>query len=126
MGDPVYMRAGEMYLIEAEAKARLNDATAQDVLFTFVSNRNPAYVKSTNTGQALVDEIILQRRMDLWGEGFRFFDLKRLNQALNRSCANYASSVGLIATVAAGDNAWQWMIPKDEFNANPNITPQNP
>ena len=126
MGDPVYMRAGEMYLIEAEAKARLNDATAQDILFTLVNNRNPSYVKSTNSGQALVDEILLQRRMELWGEGFRFFDLKRLNQSLNRACANYASSVGLIATVAAGDNAWQWMIPKDEFNANPNIGTQNP
>ena len=94
MGDPVYMRAGEMYLIEAEAKAKLNDATAQDVLFTLVSNRDPGYVKSTKTGQALVDEIILQRRMELWGEGFRFFDLKRLNLALNRNCANYSSSVG--------------------------------
>ncbi len=69
MGDPVYMRAGEMYLIEAEAKAKYNDATAQDVLFTLVSNCDPGYVKSTKTGQALVDEIILQRRMELWGKG---------------------------------------------------------
>lgn len=126
MGDPVYMRAGEMYLIEAEAKAKLGDATAQDVLFALVNNRNPSYVKTTNTGQALVDEILLQRRMELWGEGFRFFDLKRLNQPLNRNCANYASSVGVIATVALGDNSWQWLIPKDEFNANPNIGSQNP
>jgi starch-binding outer membrane protein, SusD/RagB family len=127
MGDPVYMRAGEMYLIEAEAKARSGqDAAAQTALYTLAVNRDPAYVKSVKTGQALVDEIALQRRMELWGEGFRFFDLKRQNLPLNRACANYAPSVGMIATVAAGDNAWQWLIPKDEFNANPNLGTQNP
>ena len=127
MGDPVYMRAGEMYLIEAEANAKAGQtAAAQTALFTLASNRDPNYVKSVNTGQALVDEVVLQRRMELWGEGFRFFDLKRLNLSLNRNCANYSSSVGMVATVAAGDNAWQWMIPKDEFNANPNLGAQNP
>lgn len=127
MGDPVYMRAGEMYLIEAEAQAKSGqDAAAQATLYTLAVNRDPSYVKSVKTGQALVDEINLQRRMELWGEGFRFFDLKRQNLPLNRACANYAPSVGMIATVAAGDNAWQWLIPKDEFNANPNIGTQNP
>ena len=126
-GDPVYMRAGEMYLIEAEAKARLSqDAAAQDVLYTLAVNRDPGYAKSAKTGTALIDEILIQRRIELWGEGFRFFDLKRMNKDLNRVCLNYSSSIGLLSTVAVGDNAWQWMIPKDEFNANPNLGVQNP
>jgi hypothetical protein len=38
-----------MYLIEAEAKAWMGDATASQALFTLISNRDPAYVKSTAT-----------------------------------------------------------------------------
>jgi starch-binding outer membrane protein, SusD/RagB family len=127
MGDPVYMRAAEMYLIEAEAKARMGqDAAAQSVLFTLANNRDPGYVISTKTGQALIDEITFQRRIELWGEGFRFFDLKRTNSSMNRQCANFSPTVALLTSIAAGDNAWQWMIPKDEFNANPNLGTQNP
>jgi hypothetical protein len=69
----------EMYLIEAEAKAWMGDATASQALFTLISNRNPAYVKST-AGQTLVNEIYLHRRLELWGEGFRFYDLKEQTQ----------------------------------------------
>ncbi|MEM0577237.1 RagB/SusD family nutrient uptake outer membrane protein [Flavobacterium polysaccharolyticum] len=118
--DVPYMRVAEMYLIEAEAKARLGLADANQVLFTLVSNRNPSYVLSTNTGDALVNEILLQRRIELWGEGFRFFDLKRTNAALDRTGANHNSSlVGGVLNVPAGDKRWQWLIPIAEINANP-------
>jgi hypothetical protein len=49
------MRIAEMYLIEAEAW--MGDATASQALFTLISNRDPAYVKSTATGQTLVNKI---------------------------------------------------------------------
>lgn len=99
VGDVPYMRVAEMYLIEAEAKARLGletgDATqytaARNALFTLVKNRDAAYVLSINSGQALIDEIMVQRRVELWGEGFRFFDLKRLNQALDRTGSNHTA-----------------------------------
>jgi hypothetical protein len=66
------MRIAEMYLIEAEAKAWMGDATASQALFTLISNRNPAYVKSTATGQTLVNEIYLQRRLELWVKDLDF------------------------------------------------------
>ncbi|KIO51102.1 RagB/SusD family nutrient uptake outer membrane protein [Flavobacterium hibernum] len=120
--DVPYMRAAEMYLIEAEAKARLGQADAADILFELEKARDPKYVLSTNTGQALVDEILLQRRIELWGEGFRFFDLKRTNSSLDRTGANHDSSiVGGVFVVPAGDKRWQWLIPVDEINANPLI-----
>jgi hypothetical protein len=107
------MRAAEMYLIEAEAKARLNDAAgASQVLFDLVKTRDASYVKSTSTGVALINEILLQRRIELWGEGHRFLDLKRTNAALNRN-------------VAPGDVRWEFLIPRREINANPAIV-QNP
>ena len=72
------MRVAEMYLIEAEAKARMGTGGAE-ALLPLAENRDPSYVLSTNSGQDLIDEVLLQRRWELWGEGFRFNDLKRLN-----------------------------------------------
>ncbi len=126
MGDVPYMRAAEMYLIEAEAKARLNDAAgASQVLFDLIKTRDAAYVKSTNTGQALIDEILVHRRIELWGEGHRFLDLKRTNAPLNRNGTNAIASVALLFDVAPGDVRWEFLIPRREINANPAVT-QNP
>jgi len=120
--DVPYMRAAEMYLIEAEANARMGETDAAKILFDFEVTRNPSYVLSTNTGQALIDEILLQRRIELWGEGFRFFDLKRTNSPLDRTGANHdAGIVNGVFIVAPTDKRWQWLIPKDEINANPLI-----
>jgi starch-binding outer membrane protein, SusD/RagB family len=127
IGDVPLMRAAEMYLIEAEALARLGqDAEAQDVLFTLVKNRNAAYVKSTNTGQALIDEILFNRRIELWGEGFRFTDLKRLNQPLIRTgIPNQNPTISQVMEIPAGDKQWVWLFHQDEINTNPNLE-QNP
>jgi starch-binding outer membrane protein, SusD/RagB family len=76
--DVIHMRAAEMYLIEAEALARQNkNAEAQNVLYALVSERDPGYVKSTNTRQVLIDEILVQRRIELFLEGHRWFDMLR-------------------------------------------------
>lgn len=120
--DVPYMRAAEMYLIEAEAKARLGQANAAQILFDLEKSRNPEYTLSTNTGQALVDEILIQRRIELWGEGFRFFDLKRTNVALDRTGANHDSGItNGVMNVQPTDKRWQWLIPRAEINANPLI-----
>jgi hypothetical protein len=127
IGDVPIMRVAEMYLIEAEAKARAGgqDAAAAQVLFTLAKARDPNYVLSTNTGQTLINEIMLQRRVELWGEGFRFYDLKRLNLPLDRTGANHVAAVASIFTVPAGDKTWEVLIPKTELNSNPNCV-QNP
>lgn len=128
IGDVPYMRAAEMYLIEAEARARQGgqDAVAAAALFTLVKNRNPNYVLSTNTGQALIDEIMFHRRIELWGEGFRFTDLKRTNAALNRNgIPNHVASISVVFDIPAGDKQWQWLFPQDEINTNKALI-QNP
>ncbi|QHV97929.1 RagB/SusD family nutrient uptake outer membrane protein [Spirosoma endbachense] len=126
MGDIPYMRSAEMYLIEAEAQARLGNATAAaSLLFDLVSKRDPSYKLSTKTGTQLMDEILFNRRVELWGEGFRFTDLKRLNQPLNRNGANLSSAVVVLFDVPAGDNQWEFLIPRREINANKAIV-QNP
>lgn len=125
--DVPHMRAAEMYLIEAEAMARNGqDVLAAQVLFDLISTRDNAYTLSANTGQALIDEIMIHRRIELWGEGFRFYDLKRLNLPLDRTGGNHISTlVNNVFEVAAGDIRWEWLIPIEEINANPNMM-QNP
>jgi len=129
-GDVVYMRAAEMLLIEAEAYARMGgrDTDAQTALNILRQAREtvPAnYVASTKTGQALIDEIMLNRRLELWGEGFRFTDLKRLNLPLNRNGANHNTALAVVMDVPAGDVRWEWLIPKAEVDANKQMV-QNP
>jgi hypothetical protein len=126
MGDVPYMRAAEMYLIEAEAKVRLGDnAGAATVLSALIKTRDANYVTSTKTGTALLDEILLHRRIELWGEGHRFLDLKRTNAPLNRNGANHIASVVLLYDVAPGDVRWEFLIPRREINSNTAIV-QNP
>lgn len=125
-GDLAFMRLGEIYLIEAEALARQGkDGEAQTALYPLAFNRNPSYVKSTKTGTALIDEIMIQRRAELWGEGFRFTDLKRLNLPLNRNGANHSASVASIFDIPAGDMRFQWVFPQVETTSNDLIV-QNP
>ncbi len=126
MGDVPYLRAGELFLIEAEAKARLGDYVgAAAVLFELVSNRDPEYTLSENTGEALIDEIMFNRRIELWGEGHRWFDLKRLNLPIDRSGANHIIANVLFLEKPAGDIEWEFLIPRGELETNPN-TVQNP
>ncbi len=128
LGDVVYMRSSEMYLIEAEAKAHFGqDGPAAQALFELNTVRDDDYTLSANTGQDLIDEILLYRRLELWGEGFRFLDLKRLNLPLDRlsGVSNHPPAVAQIFEVPAGDIQWQFLIPLNELNANPNME-QNP
>ena len=127
MGDVPYMRAAEMYLIEAEARARQGqNAAAQAALFTLVKNRDAAYVQSASTGQTLINEILWNRRVEFWGEGFRFTDLKRTNQAMSRAgIPNHLPALTLVTTIPAGDVQWQFLFPQDEINTNTAVQ-QNP
>jgi hypothetical protein len=86
--DLPYIRLPEMILIMAEGYARAgSDQLAAQALYRLAAVRDPQYMLSTNTGEALIDEIMFQRRIELWGEGFRFLDLKRLNMNLDRGPA---------------------------------------
>jgi starch-binding outer membrane protein, SusD/RagB family len=123
--DVPHMRAAEMYLIEAEALARSNQGGAAQALYNMVSTRDNAYTLSSNTGAALINEIMVQRRIELWGEGFRWYDLKRLNLPLDRTGSNQTVAVAAFMEVAVGDNKWTWPIPQGEMDAN-NLMVQNP
>ncbi|MFL5786999.1 MAG: RagB/SusD family nutrient uptake outer membrane protein [Flavisolibacter sp.] len=131
--DYLYMRSAEMYLIEAEALQRSgNEAQARSVLETLIQSRNPGYSAASFTGSALLDEILLQRRIELWGEGFSLIDIKRLKTGLNRPAGpgnHGAPSLDpSVYTIPDGDGRFLMRIPQRELDANNAMTPadQNP
>lgn len=124
VGDVCHMRAAEMYLIEAEAEARLGNSTpAAEALYAVVSPRDAAYTKSTKTGDALIEEVMTYRSIELWGEGHRWFDMKRLSIPLNRngvsSTGNYGDTYAI--SVPVTDSRWTWGMPMEERNTNVNL-----
>ena len=125
IGDVPLMRAAEMYLIEAEAYFNLNNnAAAHQALYELAKKRNPAYTLSTKTGIDLQNEICTQRRIELWGEGFRFYDLKRMDSSLVRSRHHFLPSYQ--KSVKPGDVKWQFLIPQAEIDATGGVVQQNP
>lgn len=84
--DYVYMRLEEMVLLNAEANARLeNDDEAIEALKKLLELRieDYSYVDALS-GQDLLDEIYLQTRIELWGEGKTYLAVKRLEKTVTR------------------------------------------
>ena len=79
--DVPLMRVEEMYFIEAEATAHYDAATGKQLLTSFMENRDSKY--SISADKDLIDEIMFQKRVELWGEGIVFYDFKRLNMGIN-------------------------------------------
>lgn len=80
------MRVEEMYFIEAEAAIRLGEGA--DLLSSFMTTyRDSKYVCRASSPEDLLDEVVFQKRVELWGEGLVFFDYKRLNKSVTRGYA---------------------------------------
>jgi hypothetical protein len=118
------MRVEEMYLIEAEAAARQNAAQGKQLLETFVKTyRNPDYVCTGTSTEEIIDEIWLQRRVELWGEGFATFDIKRLNKGITRSYNGTNHPAGHLFNTTQSPGWMNYCIVRTEFNNNFAINP---
>lgn len=125
--DVIYMRSAEMYLMEAEAMAMMNNVpAAQAALQTFGESRDTAYDASIYTNQAdLMDHIKWQRRVELWGEGFAYHDKIRWDEGIDltdsgASLVIYAD--GFMQEKPSLNDDWIWKIPQQEIDANPFLT----
>lgn len=122
--DLVYLRVAEMYLLAAEGFAKSGDeGTARTRLKQLVSQRVPdaSYIDGLS-GQALRNEIYLQTRIELWGEGKSYLALKR-NKANVVRGANHLSFVG--ESIPYNDERLTFEIPQLEIQFNPLISSQN-
>ncbi len=117
------IRLSEMYLIRAEARARTgNEAGAIEDLMTIRLRGNPSAEMVTATGDELLAEIRLEKRIELMFEGQRLWDLMRNQESVARidcTAPDVACSVGY------PNDRFILPIPENETDANPNMT-QNP
>jgi len=150
-GDFIFMRTEEMLLIQAEAQARLGnygEARAlliqlSDVRMTTAEGRTAYsdYLSSlanaatmpelTNVDPTnVLEEVILQRRIEMWGEIGRIKDILRLKQGYDRDYpgSNHVEKAIAANTTKPENGAFLFKIPQTEIDGNENITTedQNP
>ncbi|PNW30287.1 RagB/SusD family nutrient uptake outer membrane protein [Formosa algae] len=116
------MRLPELYLIRAEARAELGTdiSGAQSDLNVVRQRALPTAADVTATGEDLLDEIMLERRLELCFEGHRLWDLMRKKEDIVRT-----QCTSSICEIPYGDDTNILPIPQDETDVNPNIE-QNP
>lgn len=123
--DAKVIRTAEMYLIRAEAYARLATpnltAGAADLNF-LRSKRITGYTNETfGSAAELINAVTQERFKELAFEGFRFFDLKRLGLPMQRNASDVDSPNW--QTLPADNFRFTFPIPQDEIRANPNMVP---
>lgn len=123
--DYIYMRASEMVLIQAEAEARLGDgAKAAATLLALMAKRDPSW----SAASVNAEDVQLQRRIELWGEGFGYYDIRRNGRGINRNYEGTNHTPANRITVPAHDKLWWFQLPLKEITENDMITEaeQNP
>lgn len=126
-----YLRTAEVYLNVAEAAYRQggNETLANTLLNDLKAQRYSAYTPVTLTGTALLNEILLQRRLELAFENDRFYTLKRLGLPMQRTGEgpniDGTGTPSVVQTILPSDTRWQWPIPQSTINVTPTFQ-QNP
>ncbi|NCG31685.1 MAG: RagB/SusD family nutrient uptake outer membrane protein [Proteobacteria bacterium] len=112
------IRLSEVYLNRAEAHARSGNTAGAQADLNMIRQRGlssaPAVVA---TGQALLDAIALERRIELGYEGHRIHDLMRYRMDINR-----VDVTGDVAFMGYPCQFCILPIPQYETDANPNMT----
>lgn len=128
-----YMRGAEMLFIEAEAACHNgNEAVAIANLKEVNEKRyTKNYKPSTSSGEALLEEVRLNKRLELWGEGYSWFDMKRWNVDMVREpwreddteSGNWPELMTIGNYDADSHYGWRWAIPRAEYQYNTAIDP---
>lgn len=123
------MRVEEMKLIEIEAAGMQDLARGKQLLTEFAKTRDPQYVYgkhneayyNTKTSE-FQNEVWWQRRIELWGEGFATFDIKRLNKGIIRSYAGTNHIEGARWNTNTIPNWMVWTFIDTESGSNGGMT----
>jgi len=119
------LRMSEVYLIAAEAAYQTNnEPLALTYLNAVAKERDASFAGYSSSGDALLNDILLERRKELAFEGHRYWDLVRYNRDVVRVnlAGNYPGNVPLV--IAANNFRRILPIPQAELDANPNIREQ--
>jgi hypothetical protein len=115
------IRLAEMYLIRAEAlNKRGYDTEARADVDVIRQRANPSASPVAGAGSSLLEEILLERRLELAFEGHRYFDLIRNKKSIVRD-----DHVLVNGTTSYPNQRFCFPIPQVEIDANENMA-QNP
>lgn len=129
--DHCCMRVEEMYFIEAEATAHSNLAEAGRLLNDFMNNYRmiggSGYDCSSRatTLESFINELMLQKRIEFWGEGIIMFDMKRLNMSTRRGYVGTNSPASYRLNTEGRAPWWNFVITRGETQNNPAVANQN-
>jgi hypothetical protein len=116
------MRVEEMYLIEAEALEHVTSGGGKALLESFMATRCPGYTAPPSN---LVDEIILQKRIEMWGEGVMIYDFKRLNMSMHNGDSGTNAPSGAQFTTDGRAPWWNFVIPEAAEQQNKALPGKN-
>ena len=117
--DYCMMRIEEMYFIEMEAQYHINGSKGVELLKEFMHNyRDNSYnrIQSGVDFATFKKELLLQKRIEFWGEGILLFDYKRLDEPIDRSASNHAGVFKL--RTKRRSPQWNIVITRVEFQSN--------
>lgn len=129
LSSPVFLRLAEMYLIRAEANAKLGNAQLAIDDVNLIRQRagltgTQLYTVGDLKGRASVLDVVLEeRRLELSFEGQRTGDLFRNNRPMVRAYPGFHSLDRYNQTVNPADARVVFLIPDRELKLNPNLTP---
>lgn len=118
----------EMFLIRAESLARIGGATNLDAAIAalntlrvtrYITGTYQNYVASSYTKDQIIQLVINERRREFFGNGLRWFDLKRLNALENANITIRRNFTG--DQLVPGDIHWVMPIAKKYINQSPEI-----
>lgn len=101
-GDIVLMRTSEIYLINAEAKAHLGDVGGALLSLNALKQARGAETTQGLNASDLLDEIAIERRKELFGEGFSLVDIIRTQKSVVRN-QYHLNTVPFTFTNASGE-----------------------
>lgn len=120
------MRVEEMYFLKAEALAGDGKiADAQAVLNDFMKTRilDGSYSCSSYSDfESFTDELLLQKRIEFWGEGILIYDYKRLDEGITRGYKGTNQAAVYCYNSEGRSPQWNIVITRGEFQANKGIT----
>lgn len=121
------MRVEEMYFDYFEAIAHTQGVTAaakalQDFVNTY-RYTDDSYKCTATDMDSFIQALMVQRRIELWGEGLVFFDYKRLNLPVQRRYvgSNYESAYQINTNTGYVAPWMNYLIPEDEKDRNPAV-----
>ncbi|QNN43447.1 RagB/SusD family nutrient uptake outer membrane protein [Pedobacter roseus] len=122
----LFSRIEEITLLRAEACAVLGQRDEAISALNKAANLRGTVTYDPASGKDLVNAIFEERRRELMGEGWRWYDIVRYNR-LKNATGTFIKKNGVPLTFTQFERAGgiYWPVSQDVINANPSVT-QNP